>query len=148
MTPEILRCLPRDKLLFYVADEVTPQIRERVRQLVLEMANVGQWSIGPPQYVDLTEDLATRSEDLPVKTVGGELEVCSAQTPGGLPADVDGRLYAEVDKLVQEVRRLSEEVGVSFEFMYGGNYAGAIDGGKIDKTLQVGLLDEWRKRVL
>jgi hypothetical protein len=112
------------------------------------MANVGQWSIGPPQYVDLTEDLATRSEDLPVKTVGGELEVCSAQTPGGLPADVDGRLYAEVDKLVQEVRRLSEEVGVSFEFMYGGNYAGAIDGGKIDKTLQVGLLDEWRKRVL
>ncbi|WP_457337783.1 hypothetical protein [Rhizobacter sp. P5_C2] len=148
MTPETLRCLPRDRLLFYVADDVTPQIRERVRQLVSKVANTRQWLIGPPQYVDLTEDSATRREDLPVETVGGELEVCSAHVPGGLPADVDARHCAEVDELVQAVRRLSEEVAVAFEFMYGGNYAGAIEAGKIDKTLQVGLLDEWHKRVL
>lgn len=148
MTPETLRCLPRDKLLFYVADDVTPQLKERVRQLVSKMADARQWLIGPPRYVDLTEDLATRSEDLPVETVGGELEVCSAQVPGGLPTDVDARHYVEVNELVQAVRRLSEEADVAFEFMYGGIYAGAIEGGEIDKTLQIGLLDEWRKRVL
>jgi hypothetical protein len=148
MTPETLRSLPKDKLLFYIADDVTPQLRVRVRQLVSEMAHARQWLIGPPQYVDVTEDLATRSEDVPVETVGGELEICSAHVPGGLPTDVDAQLYAEVDELVQAVRRLSEEVGIAFEFMYGENYAGAIERGAIDKTLQVGLLDEWRRRVL
>jgi len=148
MTPETLRLLPRDKLLFYVADEVTPQTRERVRRFVSEMANSRQWMLAPPQYLDVTEDLATRDGDLPVETVGGELEVCSAQVPGGLPRDVDARHYAEVNDLVQAVRQLSEEAAVPFEFMYGGIYAGAVEAGEIDKTLQVGLLDEWRKRVL
>jgi hypothetical protein len=148
MTPEALRRLPRDKLLFYVADEVTPQIRERVRRFISEMANSRQWVLGPPQYVDMTEELATRAGDLPVETVGGELEVCSAQVPEGLPRDVDARHYAEVHDLVQAVRRLSEEAAVPFEFMYRGLYAGAVEAGDIDKTLQVGLLDEWRRRVL
>lgn len=148
MNPEILRLQPRDKLLFYVADEVTPQTRERVRRFVSEIANSRQWLLGPPQYLHLTEDLATRDGDLPIETVGGELEVCSARIPGGLPRDIDARHYAEVNDLVQGVRRLSGEAAVPFEFMYSGIYAGAVEAGEIDKTLQVGLLDEWRKRIL
>lgn len=147
MTPKSLRSLPRDKLLFYVADEVTPQTRERVRRFVSEIANKRQWVLGPPEYLDMTEDLATRDGDMPVETVGAELEVYSAQIPGGLPTDVDAQHFAEVNDLVQAVRRLSEEAAVPFEFMYGGIYAGAVEAGEIDRTLQVGLLDEWRKRI-
>lgn len=148
MTPEALRLLPREKLLFYVADDLTPPIREHVRQLVERFAKERQWLLGPPKYIELVEHFATRIEDLPVETVGGEFEVYSPHAADELPTEVDAQLYTEVNQLVQAVRSLSEEHGVAFEFMYGGNYAGAIEAGKINRTLQVGLLDEWRKRVV
>ena len=146
MTTDIHQ-LPRDTLLFYVADDVTSETRGRVEALISTLQSVRLWLIAPPRLVDITEDLATREGDQPVITLGGELELVSARNSEELPTDLDAQLYDEVQELVQAVRRLSEEAGIAFEFMYGGVYAGAIEDGRIDQPLQVGLLNEWRKRL-
>ncbi|MCG2593197.1 hypothetical protein LZ009_10435 [Ramlibacter sp. XY19] len=145
MTPDLIRSLPRETLLFYVAQPITPEIREEVRAFVAGLQGRRGWMLGAPRLVEVTEDLATRVDDEPVETLGAQLEVCSARIPGGLPRDVDAAFYDEVSGLVEEVRQFSERTAIAFDFMYGDTFVGEIEDGKVDRTLQVGLLDEWRK---
>lgn len=147
MTPDLIRSLPRETLLFYVAQPITPEIREEVRAFVAGLQGRRAWMLGAPKLVDVTEDLATRIEDDPVKTLGAQLEVCSAKIAGGLPKDVDAAFYDEVSELVEAVRQFSERAAIAFDFMYGDTFVGEIEDGEVDRTLQVGLLDEWRKHL-
>lgn len=134
-------------LLFYVAQRITPEIREEVRAFVVGLQGRRAWMLGAPKLVEITEDLATQAEDEPVETLGGQLEVCSARIAGGLPNDVDAAFYDEVSELVEAVRQFSERASIAFDFMYGDTFVGEIEEGEVDKTLQVGLLDEWRKHL-
>ena len=147
MTPDLIRSLPREALLFYVAQPITPEIREEVRAFVAGLQGRRAWMLGAPELVDFTEDLATRIEDEPVETVGAQLEVCSAKIAGGLPKDVDAAFYDEVSEIVEAVRQFSERAGIAFDFMYGDTFVGEIEDGEVDRALQVGLLDEWRKHL-
>jgi hypothetical protein len=145
--PDVVRSLPREKLLFYVAQPITPEIRDVIRAFVSALKGRRDWLLGAPKLVEMTEDLATREEDEPVETVGAQLEICSAKMPGTLPADVDAAFYDEVSDLVEAVRQLSERTDITFDFMYGNVFVGEIENGEVDRTLQVGLLDEWRKQI-
>jgi hypothetical protein len=144
MTPEVIRSLPREKLLFYVAQLITPEIREVVRTFVRTLRERRSWLLGAPELVEIVEDLATREGDEPTETLGAEVAVCSSKIPGLVPKDVEAAFYAEASDLVEAVRELSERTGITFEFMYGNTFVGEIVDGEVDTTLQVGLLDEWR----
>lgn len=147
MTPDLIRSLPRDTLLFYVAQPITPEIREEVRAFVARLQARRVWMLGTPKLVEVTESLISRIEDEPIETLGAQIEVCSARIPGGLPKNVDASFYEEVSDLVEAVREFSERSTIAFDFMYGGTFVGEIEDGEVDRTLQVGLLDEWRKHL-
>lgn len=51
----------------------------------------------------------------------------------------------EVTRLVEALRRLSEEHRLAIEFELDGNFVGAIEDGRLDRLLAEGLLGEWRR---
>lgn len=138
---------PRQKLIFYVAQDVSDEIRRNVRELVEQIARSRSWLIAPPHFVDTVDAVEGGAADAPIETVGGELEIYSALPPAGLPKEVDRQHFEEVEALIEAVRRLSEREHLAFELELGGTYVGAIEDGEVDRTLKVGLLDEWRRHV-
>lgn len=133
---------PKQKLLFFVAQDVDASIRDCIRRLVDKLAVSRSWVIGPPRIVDVKD-----SGNSPSETVGGELQIYSALTPGGLARDVDGQHFDEVTSIVDAVKVLSAQSGLAFEFELDGTFVGAIEDGELDRSLRVGLLQEWKKHL-
>jgi hypothetical protein len=95
----------------------------------------------------VSERSGVLGKDGPLETLGGELEIYSALPPASLPRDVDRQHFEEVSAIVQALRELSQREGLAFEFELGGVYAGSIEDGQIDRTLKIGLLDEWQRNL-
>lgn len=142
MNSDIAPDHPRLSFLFYLAEDPTPQAREQVATLVAKLTGAWPWVLGPPVLVDRVDEAS--GSDAAVETLGGALEIYSALPPHGLPMDVDRKHLEEVEAIVAGVRELSQRAGLAFEFELGGTFVGAIENGVIDRTLQSGLLDEWR----
>lgn len=136
---------PRLSFLFYLAEDATPLAREQVATLVRKLAVARPWVLGPPALVDRVDEAS--GSDPAVETVGGALEIYSALPPDGLPEDIDRKHLEEVETIISAVRELSQRAGLAFEFELGGTFVGAIEDGVIDRTLQRGLLDEWRTQL-
>jgi hypothetical protein len=137
---------PKQRLLFFVAQDVNADIRDAVRSLVDGLASQGAWLIQPPMFVDTIDQAGTRDEDFPDETVGGALEIHSA-LDGTLPHDVDAATLAEVERLVAAAKELSSSLSLEIEFELDGVFVGAIEDGQIDKSLAEGLLGEWRRHL-
>ena len=45
------------------------------------------------------------------------------------------------------MKNISKAEGLAFELELDGIYVGAIEDGEMDRTLQVGLLEEWRNHL-
>jgi hypothetical protein len=139
---------PRQKFLFYIEGEIDATCRSAVEQLIRQLATSRRWVIGPPQFVDAVDAAPPSSADLPIETVGGELEIYSALRPLSLPKEVDYAHFTEVETIVEAIRSLSERKQLTFSFELDGTYVGEISNGVADKSLRVGLLGEWRKQLL
>lgn len=127
----------KQKLIFYVAQDLDQSIKSNVQQLVKELAASRVWSIAPPSVIDEIDENG-------LEVVGGMLEIYSALPPNILPRDVDSKNLEEVEELIGAVRDLSEKVSLSFEFQLDATYVGSIEDGVIDRVLQEGLLAPWR----
>ncbi|WP_017530286.1 hypothetical protein [Pseudomonas fluorescens] len=127
----------KQKLIFYVAQDLDQSIKSDVQQLVNELAASRVWSISPPSFVD---EIDEGGEEV----VGGMLEIYSALQPNILSTDMDSKNLDEVEELISAVRDLSEREGLSFEFQLDTTYVGSIDDGVIDRALLEGLLVPWR----
>ncbi|GID07696.1 MULTISPECIES: hypothetical protein [Pseudomonas] len=127
----------KQKLIFYVAQDLDQSIKSDVQQLVNELAASRVWSISPPSFVD---EIDEGGEEV----VGGMLEIYSALQPNILSTDMDSKNLDEVEELISAVRDLSEREGLSFEFQLDTTYVGSIDDGVIDRVLLEGLLVPWR----
>lgn len=135
---------PRQKFLFFVAQDINDSIRDKIIQLIINIASSRSWIIGPPRIISIIDKMEAK-QDSPIETLGGELEIYSATHPLTLPRDIDRQHLEEVEAIVEAVRVLSEHEQLAFEFELDGVYVGAIDDGIINKTLRVGLLNEWKK---
>lgn len=135
---------PKQKLIFYVAQDIDDEIRAQIKKMLLDMAVSRGWVIGPPKFIDIMEDVGTREFDVPDETLGGVHELYSALPPNGLPRDIDELHLKEVEHIVDSVQRLSHDKGLEFEFELDGRYVGTIEDGVVDVTLAKGLLGEWR----
>ncbi|WP_426212034.1 hypothetical protein [Massilia sp. TWP1-3-3] len=144
MTIQIPDDHPKQKLIFYVAQDVDDEIRALVKKMLLDMVVSRGWVIGAPKFIDTVEDVGTREVDVPDETVGGVHEIYSALPPNDLPRDIDELHLKEVEHIVDSVKRLSLDKGLEFEFELDGRYVGTIEDGVVDVTLSKGLLDEWR----
>jgi len=127
----------KQKLIFYVAQDLDQSIKSDVQQLVNELAASRVWSISPPSFVD---EIDEGGEEV----VGGMLEIYSALQPNILSTDMDSKNLDEVEELISAVRDLSEREGLSFVFQLDTTYVGSIDDGVIDRALLEGLLVPWR----
>lgn len=84
-------------------------------------------------------------EDEEFRNLGGVLEIYSAQER--LPVELDKKICGDVEFLVTKLQQLSRDMSIEFEFELEGVFVGAIENGRLDKNLDVGLLGEWRRHL-
>lgn len=132
--------LAKQKLIFYVAQDLDQSIRSNVQQLVNKVAASRIWSVTPPSFIDEIDESGT-------EVVGGILEIYSALPPSLLPIEMDSKNLDDVEALVGAVKKLSENESLSFEFQLDTTYVGAIEDGVIDRVLLDGLLVPWRNHL-
>jgi len=132
--------LAKQKLIFYVAQDLDQSIRSNVQQLVNEVAASRIWSVTPPSFIDEIDESGT-------EVVGGILEIYSALPPNLLPIEMDSKNLDDVEALVGAVKKLSENESLSFEFQLDTTFVGAIEDGVIDRVLMDGLLVPWRNHL-
>lgn len=130
----------KQKLIFYVAQDLDQTIRSNVEQLVNEVAASRIWSVTPPSYIDEIDENGA-------EVVGGILEIYSALPPNILPIEMDSKNLDDVEALVGAVKKLSEKENLSFEFQLDATFVGAIEDGVIDRVLMYGLLVPWRNHI-
>ncbi|QJI32079.1 hypothetical protein HKK55_26385 [Pseudomonas sp. ADAK18] len=130
----------KQKLIFYVAQDLDQSIRSNVQQLVNEVAASRIWSIAPPTFIDAIDEGGA-------EVVGGMLELYSALQPNILSIDMDSKNLDEVEELIYAIKKLSEKESLSFEFQLDTVFVGAIDDGVIDRVLLEGLLVPWRNHI-
>lgn len=138
---------PRQKLLFFLAQDVDDEDRKVVKDAIEKMSSSRTWVIRAPEFVDIVENAGTRPGDSMVETVGGVHDIYSTSPSNELPREIDALHLEEVEYIVDSVRRLSQEHGLEFEFELDGQYVGTIDNGAIDATLAKGLIEEWRNHI-
>ena len=130
----------KQKLIFYVAQDLDQSIRSNVQQLVNEVAASRIWSVTPPRFIDEIDESGA-------EVVGGILEIYSALPPNILPIEMDSKNLDDVEALVGAVKKLSENESLSFEFQLDTTFVGAIEDGVIDRVLLDGLLVPWRNHL-
>ena len=130
----------KQKLIFYVAQDLDKSIRSNVQQLVNEVAASRIWSVTPPRFIDEIDESGS-------EVVGGILEIYSALPPNLLPIEMDSKNLDDVEALVGAVKKLSENENLSFEFQLDTTFVGAIEDGVIDRVLLDGLLVPWRNHL-
>lgn len=131
----------RQRLLFFISDDVDDALVDRVARLFDRLASLRAWVIAPPGFVDETDEPENPAVDLPVRTVGGVLELYSSKD---LAPDLDRRHYDEVADVLTALAEFSEESGHEWEVELDGAHVGSISNGKLDRLLTEGLLAEWR----
>lgn len=135
---------PKQKLLFYIAQDFEDGLVPEIARVVREIARGRDWLIGPPVFMD---ELQASSLGTPVRTVGGVLEIFSAHPPWKLPVDVDRQHFEEVTWLVEALGQFSGKRSLAIEFELEGTFVGSIEDGQTDRALTEGLLGEWRHRL-
>lgn len=131
---------PKQKLLFYVAQDVDEDIPEKMKRYVTEIARGHEWLLGGPTFVD---EMQQSEIGTPFRTVGGVLELYSALPPSELPVEIDRRHLDETTYLVDALRTLSANERLAIEFYLDDTFVGSVEDGKIDRALAEGLLGDW-----
>jgi len=139
---------PKQRLQFFVAQEIDDSIRALTRDFVLELRSSCDWMCGPPQFIDHIDEPEDVSKgDLPVETLGGYLEIYTGMPPWNLPHDVDLRHLHEVETLVQALLAFSVTLQLLIELELDNVFVGAIENGEMDESLTAGFLGEWQRHL-
>jgi hypothetical protein len=138
---------PTQRLLFFVAQEITDLIRTNVRSFVDSLARSREWVIRPPKIIDAIDYPKRPDLDAAIETVGGYLDIYSAMPPLQLPRDIDRQHLEEVTYLVEATRVFSKAQALTFEFELDGKFVGSIEAGSLDRSLSEGLLGEWNRHL-
>ena len=127
---------PIDRLEFVLRDP-NPSAAERFTAFLGTMRQ-RSWTIGPPELVD-----EHKPEDA-CRNLGCVLELYCAHPPwlDELPCDIDAAQFRETVWLVGELCVLSRDMG-PFIVWFDGEEIGEIANGKMDESLEQGLLTEW-----
>lgn len=86
-------------------------------------------------------------EDETLSTLGGALEMRSETPPHELTPAESLEQLQDVEALVMAVESLSQATGATFGFVLDGETIGWVENGEADDSLQIGLIDEWRRQL-
>jgi hypothetical protein len=131
---------PIDRLVVAVAGVASPSAVAAVRASAQELAGRRSWTLGSPEFFD-------QSENADDGSVGLVLSIYTALPPWGqeLDREVDRAHLEEVKELMGEVARVSDRANISFTVDLGGEMIGTVQGGRMDNSLEVGLIGEWER---
>jgi hypothetical protein len=139
---------PKQKLLFFLAQDMDDITRAKMRDFVLQLASLRGWFNGPPRFVNIQDEPEDTSQgDIPVETLGGYIEIYSALPPWRLPREIELQHLDEVATLVAALRDFSHEHALVFELELDGTFVGSITNGEMDHLLAEGLLGEWKRQL-
>lgn len=132
---------PKQKLLFFVAQDFDEKLPSAVALFISQIGSQRPWLIEKPQFID---EIHASNFGTPVRTVGGVFQIYSAVHPWELPIETDEQHLDEVTWLIEALRKFSAENALAIEFELDGTFVGSVEDGRIDRTLSEGLLNEWR----
>jgi hypothetical protein len=101
------------------------------------------WVISSPQLVDYIDELPGGEQH----NYGGVLEMYSAFPPWDkqLPKSVDASHFEEVSLILDELCRLTKQFNCTIVLQLDRTQMGYIRNGELDRSIQIGLIDEWKK---
>lgn len=131
---------PIDRLTVTVEGTVPASVATSMQALSHRLAGRRQWVLGPPELFDESDVHGGRS-------LGFALSIYTAQPPWGEGMDcaIDRAHLDEVKDLLGEICRISGERDVSFVVEFAGESVGAVEEGRLDRSLEVGLIGEWQR---
>jgi hypothetical protein len=138
----------RQRLLFFISEDVDDRIRAKIQGFVADLAALRIWVLGAPCFVHSTEAPADKSRgDLDVETIGGYLEIYSALPPNSLPAELDRQHFEEATALVDALCELSRSESLAIDLELDDTFVGSIKDGERDRLLSEGFIGEWKRHL-
>src|SRR5688572_28866125 len=133
----MLKDHPIDRLVTTVEGAVPASVANSMQALSEQLANGRQWVLGPPELFDESDARGGRS-------LGFALSIYTARPPWGEGMDrtVDRAHLDEVKELLGGICRISGESNVSFIVDFAGESIGVVENGRMDESLEVGLIGE------
>lgn len=146
LSPDHRKC----NLFFLFEGGVTDQAEAAFEEFLVSATTQRDWTIEAPGLIDYLDEFPDRPEpEQFVRTYGGVLQIYSALPPWGdrLPKEIDCQHFHEVAWLVARLSEFSQSFKCEFRLQLDDTHVGFVGDGKPDRSVQQGLLDEW-KRVL
>lgn len=131
---------PTDRLVATVEGRMPASAVRSMHALSQQLASRRRWVLGPPELFDESDVRDSRS-------LGFVLSIYSSRPPWDEEMDhtVDRAHLDEVKELFGEICRISGEHNVSFVVDFAGESIGSVAGGRMDASLEVGLIGEWER---
>lgn len=135
---------PQQQLMFFVAQDFDDDLTEDVRQFLDELGSLRDWVISPPHFIDECSESELGTS---IRTLGGALMIYSALPPNELSRDIDVRQLEEVEAIISKICDFSRKHELAIEFNLDGKFVGAVEDGNADRTLEQGLVGEWKRHL-
>jgi hypothetical protein len=115
-------------------------VANSMQVLSQQLAGRRQWVLGPPELFDEPDVRDGRS-------LGFVLSIYTARPPWGEGMDrmIDRAHLDEVKELLGEICRISGERHISFVIDFAGESIGTVEEGRMDESLEIGLVGEWER---
>ena len=124
-------------LAAFLSDDFTEADVSVVRDVASAMATERTWTLGPPEFVDESDEAQlSNPEDEVIRTVGVVLTVSDR---GERPETQRG----EVELFVRFMSEVSRLTGLRIEVQLGAVHCGTIVNGVPSSSIKVGLIDSW-----
>jgi hypothetical protein len=131
---------PIDRLVVTVEGTVPASVAGSMQALSQQVAGQRQWVLGPPELFD-------ESDVRDGGSLGFVLSVYTARPPWDEEMDraIDRAHLAEVKELLGGICQISGECDVSFVVDFAEESIGAVEKGRMDESLEIGLIGEWER---
>jgi hypothetical protein len=131
---------PTDRLVATVEGPVPASVANSMRVLSQQLAGRRPWVLGPPELFDESDARDGRS-------LGFVLSIYTARPPWDKRMDpaIDRAHLNEAKELLGEICRISGELHVSFDVDFAGESIGTVEEGRLDESLEIGLIGEWER---
>jgi hypothetical protein len=134
---------PKKRLLFSVVQPADDRLRSDVGHCVAALVKSRTWSLARPRFIH--EIIWPRCEshgDLPIETLGGDVDVYSA-----LPPNLDRRQLDDVTAIFSAIGTFSRSKAVTFQVELGDAIIGMVSAGEMDRQLSEESLGAWTRRL-
>src|SRR5688572_23186051 len=130
---------PIDQLVVTIEGTMSASIASSLQALSQQLASRRHWVFGPPDLFD--------ESGVGDRSLGFVLSIYTMRPPWDEEMDrtIDRAHVDEVKELLGGICQISGEGGASFDVYFAGESIGTVEEGRMDNSLEVGLIGEWER---